>query len=206
MAQADDFGFWTCISVEKKFSKKLRFTLEEELRLFENASMPENALTDASLSYKPVKFLTIAAGYRFTACFDEPELQQYFQHRFYGQVGGKIKFSDFEVSLRSQLQETYTSMYSSDNGLIPKIILRNKCQLLYNIYETRFSPFVSVESFFQFYYLGEEGFNKNRFAAGLSFAISQVQQIEGYIMYEQRFNTYKIGASSVAGIKYSYTF
>lgn len=205
IGQTNDFGVWTTISLQKKISKKIRVSLDEEMRLYDNATRINCYLTDVSINYKPIKKFTLGLGYRITNNLDDPDLQLYYQHRFYFQGAFKYKFNEFNFSFRSQLQSTYTSMYSSDNGLIPKFINRNKITITYSIYNTKFSPYISAERFYQFNYLGENGFNKNRFSLGIDYQINTRQQISGNFMFEQRFNTYKPANSYIVGISYNYT-
>ena len=58
MAQEKDFGLWTTVNLEKKFSKKFSGTLTQEFRFNENVSQLDNAFTNLSADYNFSKALS----------------------------------------------------------------------------------------------------------------------------------------------------
>lgn len=133
-AQSDDFGIWTDVGVEKKFSKKLSLEGGVEARFEDNVSKVTRTGFNLGVTYKPWKFLRFGAGYAFMNDWKDTEINAKYdtdlesgsttfsgynidkdfrrnKHRLYIQAVGKLDVGRFSFSLRERLQYTH---YRSD--------------------------------------------------------------------------------------------
>src|SRR5690242_7006029 len=80
-AQQNDFGVWGSIAVKHKFSQKLSATVEEQLRMNQNATAVAQYFTDASLEYSLSKKFKVAVAYRFINNYKQTYYSK--RHRVY---------------------------------------------------------------------------------------------------------------------------
>lgn len=129
-AQSDDFGIWTDVGVEKKFSKKLSLEGGVEARFEDNVSKVTRTGFNLGVTYKPWKFLRFGAGYAFMNDWKDTEINAKYdtdlesgsttfsgynidkdfrrnKHRLYVQAVGKVDVGRFSFSLRERLQYTH---------------------------------------------------------------------------------------------------
>lgn len=129
-AQSDDFGIWTDVGVEKKFSKKLSLEGGVEARFEDNVSKVTRTGFNLGVTYKPWKFLRFGAGYAFINDWKDTEINAKYdtdlesgsttfsgynidkdfrrnKHRLYVQAVGKVDVGRFTFSLRERLQYTH---------------------------------------------------------------------------------------------------
>lgn len=129
-AQSDDFGIWTDVGVEKKFSKKLSLEGGVEARFEDNVSKVTRTGFNLGVTYKPWKFLRFGAGYAFMNDWKDTEVKAKYEtdaetgitsftgynidkdfrrnkHRLYIQAVGKVDVGRFTFSLRERLQYTH---------------------------------------------------------------------------------------------------
>ncbi len=117
-AQSPEFGGRASIGVDYKIKKGLHLTLEQEIRADENFSALNRLQTTLGLTYKPVSWLKLGAGYSYISPFktnkelDDGTLYTGFwnpRHRGYADVTGYYRVGDFQFSLKERLQYTYNS-------------------------------------------------------------------------------------------------
>lgn len=125
-ALADDFGVWTSAEVQKDISKQFSidggfgFRAEDKLR---QASRWDFSL---GLTYKPVKFLSMSAGYTFIHDYSPTEAEVNYneenerngynvdhafwrnKHRAVFSITGKVDCGRFTFSLRERYQYTHS--------------------------------------------------------------------------------------------------
>lgn len=96
------------VGAEYKIVKGLHLNVEEELRTGSGFSTLGSLRTTAGLSYKPAKFIKLAAGYTLinpykasASAFNNP------RHRVWADVTGYLTLGDFQFSLRERLQLTH---------------------------------------------------------------------------------------------------
>ena len=129
-AQSDDFGIWTDVGVEKKFSKKLSMEGGVEARFEDKVSKVTRTGFNIGVTYKPLKFLRFGAGYAFMNDWKDTEMKAKYdtdletgitsfsgynidkdfrrnKHRLYIQAIGKVDVGRFTFSLRERLQYTH---------------------------------------------------------------------------------------------------
>ena len=121
-AQAQIIGGRASVGVDYKIAKGLHITAEEEVRTADNFSALGSTRTTLGLTYKPVKFLKLGAGYtlinpwKVDKELDDGTLYSGFwapRHRFYGDVRGALNLGDFQFFIKERLQLTH----NGDSGM-----------------------------------------------------------------------------------------
>lgn len=124
-ALADDFGLWTSAEVQKDLSKK--FSLDGGIGFRAEDKLRQASRWDFSLgaTYKPVRFLSISAGYSFIHDYSPTEVDVNYnsegerkgynvdhaywrnKHRAVFNITGKVDWGRFTFSLRERYQYTH---------------------------------------------------------------------------------------------------
>ena len=207
LAQSDDFGVWTSIGAEKKISKKLSVGMEAELRTRDDVSTLDRWSVGVDAQYKLTKWLKVSAGYSFLDDNNEKityketngmpnKLAEYWgvRHRFNVSLTGSYKFGDWQVSLRERWQYTYRPEKTIDERWDfdddeydgkPKTykgrgknVLRSRLQLSYDIPNSHFEPYASVEMF------NGWSVQKTRYTAGVDWKITKKHEVGLYYLYQ----------------------
>jgi hypothetical protein len=201
-AQVKDAGLWTSVNFEVKVVKKLTATISEEVRFNENISEAGTIFTDAGLTYKLNKHLQFAGNYRY---IQKRTVEDYysFRHRFYADVKYSHKLKQFDISLRSRLQDQYSDIGRASDGGIPEFYLRNKLSLALDLNKP-YSPFMSVELFSPLNYPHYNAFDNIRTTAGIEYAFSKHHKIEIFYMIQKEVNVSEPQIDFVIGLGYSY--
>lgn len=143
-ALADDFGLWTSAEVQKDLTKTFSidggfgFRAEDKLR---QASRWDFSL---GMTYKPVKFLSMSAGYTFIHDYTPTEAEEKYddedptdfngynidhaywrnKHRAVFSITGKVDCGRFTFSLRERYQYTHSmkdkTLRDRYRGLLPE--------------------------------------------------------------------------------------
>ena len=167
-AQAQDFGLNISAGVKKKIVSGLSAKIEGELRTQDKSSELERLAIAAELSYSPIKYFGIDAGYTFIDKF-KPEhwtdsgnrIPDYWspRHRAYASVTGTLVIGDFELALRERYQfthKTQVSVHKYDaNGTQKtkdKVVKasnshtwRSRLKAEYNFTQIGLTPYISAE-------------------------------------------------------------
>jgi hypothetical protein len=141
-AQQNDFGIWAGVSISHKFTQRLSGTVEEQIRLNQNATAIDQYFTDLSLEYSLSKKFKFAFGYRFINNFQQTYYSK--RHRIYADLSYKTKFSMLQFILRTRLQEQQKDIYSSETGYIPAWYSRNKITTKLDL-NRKYTPYASAE-------------------------------------------------------------
>lgn len=161
-AQDIENNFKIRTSAELSFEpiKKLKLNIIPELRFDDSFSLDEYLLEGEAV-YKPVKFLSLAASYRFVADLKQTKDTDYF-NRFAFSATAKKEFKNFESAFRLR----YTNDADDDSGNIQ--FLRYKASLNYDIPKNKITPFVAVEAFQR---LTDGDLYKMRYSAGIDYKL-----------------------------------
>lgn len=190
-AQTKDFQFWSSIALQKSFSKKIDATVEQELRLRENATQLRQTYTDLELQYKTKANFSITANYRFTIRPDETN------HRVYTNISYSWKKNKLEISPRVRFQHDFVQNDLADNYIRPKI------SISYAV-NKKWEPFLSEELFYRvLYYKGDE-FDESRLSAGVTYHFNKNNSLKGYYIFEQEFNVNIPQEIHVVGIAFKH--
>ena len=177
-AQEIENNFQTRTSAEFSFEplKKLKLNLIPEVRFDENFAL-DKYLFEGEAVYKPVKFLSLGATYRFGGNLKDNKDTEYF-NRFAFSATAKKEFKRFESAFRLR----YTN--DADDEVSNEDFLRYKASLKYNVRKSKITPFVGVEAFQR---LSDAELYKMRYIAGIDYKLFK----KNYLGVSYKFDYYK---------------
>ncbi len=144
MAQNEDFETWTNFSLSGELFKDIDFSVEPELRFFDNASRLSCWQSDFSLSKALSKRLDVGLFYRYRVNY---EVENYNQrmHRLGAFLKLNYKTGKFIWSYKAQLQRQHTNWKTSEDGAIAEMAHRHKLMVKYKRKKNFVNPSVGVE-------------------------------------------------------------
>ena len=226
MAQSDEFGTWTSVSLDKKLSKQFTLGTELELRTGNNLKNIDRWSAGISVDYRLAKWLKASAGYTYLYDYhpeaytyqDDGDLNKrtmtYFgsRHRLNVSLTASKDFGKLNVSLRERWQYTYRPEQTnrrmdyqhSDLGYSYPVkgnMWRNKLQLKYKA-TSLLQPYLYGET-----YVGGSGFDKLRLSLGTELKLSKQSSLSvGYVYQKVYDDNDEEGNKHVLSIGYKYKF
>lgn len=134
------------VAAEYKLAKGLHLNVEEEIRTGSGFASLGSLRTTAGLSYKPVKYFKMGAGYTLInpykaseSAFNNP------RHRFWADVTGYLLLGDFQFSLKERLQLTHrTGTFNAYQNTPNALGLKSRIGVKYKRFKA-FEPSLSFE-------------------------------------------------------------
>lgn len=144
-AQSNDTKLWAGLSIEKDLSNKFKSSIELEQRLDNDISSFDKLLIEPAISYKLNKQWSVDLIYRL---WYQQEKQNYFFHsRASLGLSYDKDIKGINFKLASKLQYGLPDMIANDFYATKKLISRNSLKLSYEIFGTRFTPYLKYELF-----------------------------------------------------------
>jgi hypothetical protein len=203
-AQEKDAGLWVSVSLEKKISSFFDVELSQEFRFYENVSELGSAFTEASLQYKIFRKLRVGAEYRFIQSRRLDDSYR-LRHRYAFQMIYIYDIQRFSFRLREKFQSRYTEVYSSEDGLIPKNMLRNRLMITYDL-NKRYTPYLSGEIYYQLNNPKGNEIDKVRYKAGYDYELNKHHSLSIGYLIDQELNQNNPLTDFVIDIGYKFTF
>jgi hypothetical protein len=208
-AQLSEMGVWTGFGIEKDFGK-LDLSAQTELRTIYGIRLVDRWSLGLDGGYKLSKYLKLGVGYNFMNVLDEKYLNYQFRHRFNVSASGKFKTDRFTFSLRERLQLTTkddsnrirTDGSIDSYGINPALVWRNRLLIDYDIPQSKLTPSVSVESFYELNNPNGNTFNKFRYTATLDYKLNKTNTVSIYGLYNNRTDDDDNYSKYVLGISY----
>ncbi len=128
-----EFGGRLTTGLDKKITKGLHITLDEELRMADNFGSLGRLQTTLAVKYKVLPFLRVGVGYALINPFDADSSQfSSPRHRFLFDLTGMWRFGDWNLSLRERLQLTHrTGQYNEYQNPATAITLKSRLMVKY---------------------------------------------------------------------------
>lgn len=105
-----EFGARLSATIDKKLTRGLHLTLEEEVRIDNNFSSLERLHTTLGISYKVNEYLKVGAGYALINKWDSGNgTFKSARHRLMVDATGSLQLGDWRLSLKESFQATYRS-------------------------------------------------------------------------------------------------
>ncbi len=193
-AQNSDFEFWPSAELQTNLSKKFRFSVEQQMRLDDNASQFKQTFTEAGLRYRLSDYFGVRANYRFIIRPDDIE------QRISSDILVRYQKKKFPLrfNYRMRFQKTYRG-----GGRDPVNFLRNKMQISYNLSKA-VDPFIAAEFYYRIWNKPNE-FQKYRLDAGLEWRLSKKSDLAVFYRLQKEINVNNPATDHVIGMGYSVT-
>lgn len=199
-AQTKDFGIWSQVSLEKKFTPRLSLGFTECVRLNENATQLNTHYSQLAVEYVILKKLSTSFGYRNSQKFTFDEKINYRQ-RFQLDFIYKFKIQKLKIDLQERFQMQFQNIGRSETGLIPEYYFRTRATLSYDL-EKRITPYCSAEIF-----LNQNKYIDNlRFRVGFDYEFNKKNSAKIYYMLDQDVQQKEPLGLYVLGFAYKYSF
>jgi hypothetical protein len=200
-AQEKDFGLHLETELSKKISRKIELQLSEEVRFNQNLTAFDRALTTFSGSYSLNK--TFKAGAFYTWIYANNQEDGYYEHRhrFGGWLQADQKVNRFKFTLREKFQNTYRDEDLGNYKYNPKMYLRSRLELSYDIRQCKVEPYCSAEMFYQLNNPYGNGIDKFRYTLGADYSFSKKFVLSPFIRLDQEINVKTPLNETVVGLK-----
>ena len=205
-AQDSDFGIRFGAEISKKLTQKIELQFEEELRLNQNISAFDRSMTTLGGSYSLNK--TFKAGLFYTYIYANNQNDGYYEsrHRFGGWIQAAHKVNRIKFSLREKFQNTYRDEDLGNYKYNPKMYLRSKLEVSYNIKNLPLDPYLSVEMHYQLNNPYGNDIDKWRYTAGVEYGINKRFAIDLFYRVDDEANVKNAVRTSVLGTMLKYKF
>jgi len=179
----DDFGSILSASVSKKITKGLNINFEEEFRTRSNFSEVDRFSHALELNYKPLNFLKVGGAYNLIN-FNHEKKSWEIRHRYYFYATGSLNAGQFTLSLRERFQSTKRQgIKQTATRVNPKLYLRSRLKVDYNIRKSKFTPSASVELFNTLNDPVKNEMNQWRGILGVEYKLNKKNFLELYYRY-----------------------
>ncbi len=179
--QEKDFGIWYSINAELKLVKNLELDLSPNVRTFDNASKIEEAFLDAGLTYKVIKYISVAGSYRITENLEDDN-SYHPQHKILFDLKGSLSPGDLSLSGRLRFQRRYKTYIEDEEDEIPDSHVRIRLKAAYDIPSFKFNPYISTELFCPVFKASDRFTDKKRFMLGVEYSLNKKNSFElGYL-------------------------
>lgn len=204
MAADNDNGLWTSVEASKSFSKKLKLEGELETRLSDNVSRVSRLSLQVGATYRLHQYVSVGAAYGLMSVYDAKYFDYQPRHRVSVTATGRYKLGRVSFSLRERIQLTtkdesdriYTKTQTGKESkwgtidtysINPAWIWRNRLKLDYDIPQSPFTPFVSVETHYQLNNPNGNTFEGIRLMAGTEYKLGKQHSVSASLLFDREF-------------------
>ncbi|PQJ76304.1 DUF2490 domain-containing protein [Polaribacter glomeratus] len=206
-----DFGIWSSLGVDYSPIKKLKISVEQSLRLKEDAAVTDEYFTEVGLQYEIIKDFEIGGGARFIKENDNVGKKQGYESHFRFNIDASFKYDieRFTLSHRLRYQNKKELNLPTTEVNLPKETVRFKTDLEYNIRKWALDPEFSVELFSgleNVQQVRELNLDKIRLTFGTDYKFKNFGKFGIYYRYEENIIKYfKNENLHILGFSYSYS-
>ena len=206
LSAQDDLGSSLSADITKRIIPGLNLSLEEDFRLRDNLSEVDRFSTTLELSHKPWKFLKLGGAYNLINYNHETKGWEV-RHRYYFFATGSYRINRFTVSLRERFQSTYrVGVKETSKRANPKLYLRSRLEVEYDIRNCKFEPFASVELYNTLNDPQGNKMNKLKYTAGSKYKLNKRNSLQLYYRYVNFKDDDEGNGKHMIGLGYSYKF
>lgn len=196
-------NLWSSAELNYKINKRVKLSLSEELRLRENLAKTDRFETSLEATYKLFSFIKVGAGYSLLN-YNHPRKGWEIRHRVNLSVEGEYSIGRFDLAIREQYQNTYrVGITGTSERLNPKMYVRSRLSVSYNISGSRIYPYTSAEFYHTVNSPVENELSKIRYTLGTKYKLSKRNSLNLYYRYVTEKEDDDIEGSNIIGIGYT---
>ena len=202
----DVYGLWTGVEVTKPLSNSLSVSVTPELRMTSFPFRVDDMLLEANIAFKPLKWLQLIGGYRYSRFYESDFDERFNGHRYSVAIRPKFELGRFSFTYRGQFQRSMIYWYDLGYSIETKDNYRNRLQVSYDIPNAKVEPFVMGELYYDLTSGKQKEFSRLRVRAGVTYPLNKRNEIEVFGQYQTKLNSNTPETSYVLGIFYSFSF
>jgi len=202
-SQSTDTKLWAGLEIEKEINKKIIGSLEFEQRFDNNISSFDKLLIEPAISYKLNKKWSFYISYRLW--YQRNTVQVYELHsRTTLGVSFDKKIKGVKLKLASKMQYGIPDLSENNFYFTRRLVSRNSLKLSYEIFGSRFTPFLKYELFTSLKRLNLLNYQW-RLITGTSIYLNKALDLKLYYALEHEFNVVNKMNSNIFGIGIKYS-
>jgi hypothetical protein len=204
-SQHQDIQLWSSIGIRTDITPKLRISLEEEARYFDQLSRLDKLNTDLSLDYQLTESIAFGTLYRLIANRDA---DGYFdmEHRFDVSVEFQKQVSAWTFTAQATAQKTYPEFNRSRDWYVAEDYLRAEGEISRELKDKKTEPYANLE----LWYLmprGRQAFiDQYRLTFGVKHRIKKINRLNFYYRIQQEIQVNDPLFAHIIGIGYTYVW
>lgn len=201
-----DFGLWGTISYGGDINDDIDFSIEQEVRMQQNASTPGVIFTSLGVDYRLVREFQVGLNYRFI--LNDRDLGVYgHRHRVMLDLQYRKLLRQWTFAYRSRSQsEIRTRNYANEYGFAPTLDLRNTFKTVYQL-NRRYELYAS----FDLRILWSDprtpdfrGIDRFRYRLGTDVLIAREQSIGIFLQHQREINISNPEVEFMIGLEYKF--
>lgn len=181
------------------------WSLELQQRLRENALTFDQIQMQSAVDYNPWPFLKIELGYRFFAVYD-PELNFNFRQRIHTDLQLRQDILRFRLKYRTRLQYGFDDFRSAEGFANNALIQRHLYGLEYDIFRSRFKPYMAFEFYHHLNKKGGSRVIRIRYNIGTEVMLSYHSTMDIRYIIKREINRPDPAEEYILCISYRYRF
>lgn len=203
-SQNNDFGIWYGVNAEYSLKKKLSFTLETEVRTFNNASEIGEFFMEGGAGYKFNKHLSAGGAYRITNNL-ENDNDYHIRYKWMAEIKGDESIGNFNFSGRFRFQRQTRTYFESIYDMFPRSYGRIRLKTEFKTPSFPVNPYIYFETFFRMFEQSDKRFNKDRYAIGLEYKLTKRQSVEAEYFFQRDYLPH-ISGLNIISLEYNLRF
>ncbi len=201
-----DFGLWGTISYGAEINDDLDFSIEQEVRMEQNATVPGVIFTSLGIDYRLSRAFQIGGNYRFILNDQESGVYGH-RHRVMLDLQVREVHRQWTFAYRARGQsEIRARNYSNEYGFAPTADLRNTVKTVYQL-NRRFELYASVD---MRVLLRDpripdySGIDRFRYRLGTDILVAREQSIGVFIQHQRELNVPNPEVEFMIGLEYKF--
>jgi len=204
-AQQQDLQMWVSAGFRADLSRKIRFSIEEEARYFENISRLDKLNSDLTLDYELTNSLSCGVLYRLIS---NRNANGYYDldHRFNLHLEYQHSVRAWSFGAELKAQKTFDQFSGLTDRFLPENYIRVKGELSRLLIDRKSEPFVSLELW---YYLpqGQNAFiDQYRLTAGLKYKVDKTNRLSVFYRIQQEIQVKDPLFAHILGAGYTFVW
>ena len=202
LAQQNDFGFWSGISIRKKLNSTFSADFSQQINTKENSTRTDKFFSQIGLTYKISNHFKLNVAYRFSQ-IQNINFSYKYANRLQSDLTVFYKLRNFKLSYRMRLQNQYEEINTSENGKKPITVFRQRANVELD-YGRRITPSFSVEYFYGVKSFMPSNLSSERYRATLNYDINNKNKVQVFYQFQNKWNVKLPVNSYIIGFMYGF--